>query len=190
MYEGGSLTDPAHIDLVANDCQASLLGALLASFAGRWIDHPSDIRVAENKLLQLATAQNVGFRVPRTLVSQNPVRVRSFLHGLNQPAIVKSVRGTPKAPLVTTAVVAEELADADIALCPATYQELVPGRRHIRANVFGDRVAAALIESDDLDWRPRSDNPTSPFTLDDDTKNKLQLVLQRLNLRMGIFDLK
>jgi hypothetical protein len=190
MYGGGTLRDPAHIDLVANDCQASLLGTLLASFKGRWIDHPSSIRAAENKILQLSLAQEVGLRVPRTLVSQDPESVRSFLAGLDCAAIVKSVRGTPKAPLVTTEVYIDRLTDRDISLSPAIYQELIPGSRHFRVNVFGDRVLPALIQSDELDWRPRPDNPTSSAKLDDETTHKLLRLLELLELRMGVFDLK
>lgn len=190
MYKGETLTEPAQIDLVANDCQATLMGIFLTSFRGAWIDHPSAIREAENKLLQLSVAQDLGFRIPRTLVSQDPARVRAFLAGLGGRAIVKSVRGTPKAPLITAEVTADALADADIALCPAIYQELIPGSRHIRANVFGDRAAAALIRSAELDWRPRSDNETTATSLDAETRIRLTRVLSRLRLRMGVFDLK
>ena len=47
-----------------------------------------------------------------------------------------------------------------------------------------------LIESTQLDWRQNLDVPCSPFELDDKVVAQLRRVLDQLNLRMGIFDLK
>src|ERR1700712_2421736 len=55
-----------------------LEGILLNEFQGRWVSHPVATRLAENKLVQLRAAQRAGLRIPSTLVSQDPVLVRSF----------------------------------------------------------------------------------------------------------------
>jgi len=75
-------------------------------------------------------------------------------------------------------------------LCPAIYQEYVPGTRHIRAQCFGDQVYAAAIESEALDWRPNLDVPFVSVKLDSSVEARLRDVLRRLGLRMGVFDLK
>lgn len=43
---------------------AGVLGAL---FQGKWVSHPEATSRAENKILQLAVARDVGFRVPKPL---------------------------------------------------------------------------------------------------------------------------
>ena len=75
-------------------------------------------------------------------------------------------------------------------MCPAIYQEYVPGDHHLRVHVFGDRVLTMLIESAQLDWRQNLDVPCRPYELDEKVVGQLRRVLDLLNLRMGIFDLK
>ncbi|GAA0388165.1 hypothetical protein GCM10009530_44060 [Microbispora corallina] len=184
------VTDPVDRELIDVDTATAALGMLLSEFRGRWVDHPASFWDAQNKIVQLRAAHDLGVRIPRTLVSQSPERVREFC-AAHPGAVVKAVHGVMRAP-VATATVSEELlaGDASIRLCPAIYQEFVPGRRHVRAQVFGDRVLAALLESDDLDWRPNLDIPAEEHRLPDRVEDDLRTILRRLNLRMGIFDLK
>jgi hypothetical protein len=74
--------------------------------------------------------------------------------------------------------------------CPAIYQEMIPGRRHLRLNCFGAEAFAAVIESDDLDWRSNLDVPIYSFDLPPELHRKAILILQTLGLEMGVFDLK
>src|SRR6478735_1106772 len=89
--------------LVANDCQAALLGALMTAFRGMWISPPEATRLAQNKLVQLHEAQAAGLRIPRTLVSQDPEQVRAFHEelGINPGVIVKPVHGAQDVPIMT-----------------------------------------------------------------------------------------
>ncbi|MGI5155472.1 ATP-grasp domain-containing protein [Microbispora sp. CA-102843] len=184
------VTDPVHRELIGVDTVTAALGMLLTEFRGRWVDHPSAFWDAQNKVVQLRAARDLGVRIPETLVSQSPERVREFC-AAHPGAVVKAVHGVMRAPVKTTTVSAELLADdAAIRLCPAIYQEFVPGRRHVRAQVFGDRVLAALLESDDLDWRPNLNIPAGEHRLPAAVEESLRAILRRLNLTMGIFDLK
>jgi len=178
-------------DIITNDCRSSIEGLLLNEFAGTWISSPQATRLAENKLVQLDHAQRAGFRVPRTLVSQNPAQIRGFCRELGNRAIIKSVKGTTKAGLLTLAVDDRILAcDEMLSLAPAMYQELIGGTRHIRANCFGDRVHAVQIETDALDWRPDLTVPMASVELPAEVNSRLLDVLRALGLRMGIVDLK
>jgi hypothetical protein len=88
--------------------------------------------------------------------------------------------------------VSEEMLDkADsLSICPACYQEYIPGDRHIRVNCFGEDVYAVQIESSDLDWRQNLDVPFSKFVVSPNLHSRLQHVLRALGLTMGVFDLK
>jgi hypothetical protein len=176
--------------VIDRNAAAALEGALLSEFTGRWVSDPRATRTAELKLVQLRAARAVGLRLPRTLVSQDPERVRRFCEEERFEVIVKTVAGSRTAPTMTGHVTPEILTDDAIALCPSIYQELVPGRRHLRVCCFGDDVHAAVLSTERLDWRYPHDFDAEPTELDGVTQRKLQELLAQLGLRMGIFDLK
>jgi glutathione synthase/RimK-type ligase-like ATP-grasp enzyme len=186
-----SLADDAARDLGGRDCRTTLFGIVLTWFTGTWVDHPESIRLAENKLIQLEAATDEGLRVPRTLVSQDPLTVRRFCRELDNRVGVKTVAGTPETPIMTGQVTAEMLrSDQAISVSPAIYQELVPGRRPLRICCFGERTYGAVLETDRLDWRYPLDATAAPYEVDGSIAAALQRVLRRLGLRMGVFDLK
>jgi glutathione synthase/RimK-type ligase-like ATP-grasp enzyme len=184
------LADPAQVDLVNNDCSAALAGALLTRFRGAWINDPVRAHYAENKLVQLRAAKAAGFRVPRTIVSQDPEEIRGFCHAHGQ-TIVKPVLGTRKTGLLTRLVTERHLSsDEAMMVAPAMYQEYIPGSRHVRAQCFGERVIAVVITSEVLDWRARLDSEMHPWAVPDHVRARLLDVLRALGLRMGVVDLK
>jgi len=185
------VTDPASIDVINNDCRFAMLGMLLNDFKGVWISDPQATRHAQNKLVQLRIAERIGFRTPRTLVSQNELAIQEFCSLLDNRVVVKVVRGAKSAPLLTTMIDPSALQEVDsIRLCPTMYQEFIPGTRHVRACCFGTTAYAALLESKDVDWRDNLDIPVSVFELPEPLKARLQAALKALGIKMGIFDLK
>ncbi|HZR46167.1 MAG TPA: hypothetical protein VFA47_05665 [Candidatus Manganitrophaceae bacterium] len=180
------------VDIIAKDCRATFAGIMLNEFHGVWINHPDASRNAENKLWQLRAAREAGLRVPRTLISQDPSRIREFCRSLDNQVIVKTVSGTFKAPLSPGKVDEALLAsDASLRLSPAIYQEQVPGNRHLRIQVFGEDIHAALITCDQLDWRFHLNKSTvEPYSLSPDFESRIHAVMRLLGLRMGIFDFK
>jgi len=186
-----NVIDPVHIDVINNECSVAMLGMLLSEFRGTWINHPLHTQIAQNKLVQLRAAESAGFRVPQTLVSQDVTAIKQFCEGLDYRVVVKPLVGTQQAPLFTTMATPEHLACEDsVALCPTMYQEYIAGHRHIRAQCFGDAVYSVMIESEDLDWRADLDVPFTVFDLTEEVKARLQKVLELLELKMGIVDLK
>ena len=185
------VTDPASIDLINNDCRFAAFGVLFNEFKGVWVSDPQATRHAQNKLVQLRVAEQVGFRTPRTLVSQNPEEIQNFCARLNNDVVVKVVRGAKKAPLLTARMHAEALREvASIQLSPTMYQEFISGTTHVRACCFGDAVYTALLDSADVDWRDNLCIPVTIGDLPDVVKTRLCRALRLLGLKMGIFDLK
>jgi glutathione synthase/RimK-type ligase-like ATP-grasp enzyme len=184
-------TDPVVADIINNDCRAALMGSTLADFAGRWVNHPFATILAELKLAQLRVAAAAGFRVPKTLVSQEPEAIRHFCDDCGGRVIVKPVRGTLKRMLLTEFVHGDSMPDdASLRVAPAIFQEYIPGDQHIRANCFGDIVHAVSICTSELDWRRNLKVPMKGITLSVDVTRRLRVMLDRLGLRMGIIDLK
>ncbi len=183
--------DESSVDLIHKDCAASILGSVLTQFSGQWVSEPFATTRAENKLYQLAVAQRVGFKVPKTIVSQNPDAIRTFCHELNNEVIVKPVRGSGKKPLFTRKIQTEHLENEyGMQATPATYQEAIDGFKHLRINCFGSTIKSVLIEADRLDWRENLDVPIYEYQLSQENQNKVYDLLKALDLRMGIMDCK
>jgi glutathione synthase/RimK-type ligase-like ATP-grasp enzyme len=185
------ITDPAEISLITNDCRAALWGIFLTEFKGIWISNPNATLLAENKIVQLAAARRAGFQVPRTLVSNDPKRIRAFCRELRNLVVVKPVRGAFNCQLFARMVRAEHLKSDDaLTLSPAIYQEFIPGNQHLRAHCFGDDVYTVSIESEDLDWRENTDVPIRISDCEGNVKSALRNVIRDLGLKMGVVDLK
>ena len=186
------VSDPTAIDVITGDCRVSAMGVMLSDFRGAWVSHPDATRRAENKLVQLRAARAAGFRIPRTLVSQNPERIREFAAALGGRVVVKSLTNTNHAALTAGVADAESLcSDRPLRLSPAIYQELIPGTRHLRVHGFGNEFRAALITCEQLDWRYHlADAAIEEYTLPSSIQSALSHVMRTLELRMGVFDLK
>lgn len=186
-----AVTDPQLRKLVIKDNRSALRGALLAAFRGTWISDPYATERAQNKLLQLTVAREVGLTVPRTLVSTDPTAVRDFTRAHGGTVIAKTLTGLLGTSLEAGRVTLDSLADDDEITVSATiYQEEVPGTDHLRVMVFGDSVHTARIRSHELDWRLANDMEVEPVSADARLEDALRQVTRRLGLRMGVFDVK
>jgi glutathione synthase/RimK-type ligase-like ATP-grasp enzyme len=183
--------DQNYQDHVTASISKMLMGVLLNEFHGNWISHPIATQISENKLVQLRAAQQAGIRIPATLISQDPELIRDFC-AAHPGAIVKSVTATRGTPFAVTSRVTPALLERDeiLSLSPSIYQECVPGVRHLRISLFGDRCDGALIEAEELDWRLDLTVPFRPYLLDSELEQRLRAVLRELGLVMGIFDVK
>jgi len=90
-----------------------------------------------------------GFRVPPTLISNDPEAVLAFKaeHGA---VIYKSMSGVRS--IVKTLDEADTERLADIRWCPVQFQALVPGT-DVRVHVIGTEAHATEISSDGVDYR-------------------------------------
>jgi hypothetical protein len=178
--------------LISNEWRAFTTGAVRDVFTGAWVNDPDRDALAGNKLVQLRAATAAGFDVPPTLVSSVPDDVVRFTDRMGGAVIAKKLVGAPPAPLATVVVTAEDLVAhrSSIAACPTMYQQVVPGRRHLRINCFGESVHAFLIESDLLDWRRDLTVPFVPYDLDEHVQDALRRTLAVLGLRMAVMDAK
>lgn len=186
-----SISNDDHRNLINNNCSTALTGSLQTVFRGKWISDPQATDRASNKLVQLKAARQAGFRIPATLVTQIPSKVKNFYDEYHGKIIVKPVSSIAGPLLFTQFVKKEHIRNEEsIRICPATYQEYIDGNRHIRLNCFGSNSYAAIIESNDLDWRPNLNVPIIPWTVSSDLHARVRKTLDILGLEMGIVDLK
>jgi glutathione synthase/RimK-type ligase-like ATP-grasp enzyme len=166
-----------------------------------WVNSFEGQRLANDKVRQLVYARDAGFRIPKTLVSNNVGDIRAFVRSL--PAVVHKMF-TPTswknderyARARTTLVSKEHLEQEEsLRLCPGVFQERILKRVEIRATFMGEKCFAVEIDpkdSDDgiCDWRsiPEADWRIRTTTLPGEVYARCVEVMHRLGIVFGCFD--
>jgi hypothetical protein len=193
--------DPGVYDFCLREARAALIGGLMTSVP-RWMSHPTMVWQAEHKPFQIAMANRLGLRTPRTIVTNDPERVRDSFREFKS-MVVKPVRSGhlfnegKEYSIFTSRLLEEHLIEIDRARwSPAIYQELVPKLFDVRVTVVGTRVFAALIDSQsdpaaEIDWRQTNNAqlPHYPAVLPDGLVAKILNLMQALQLSFGAIDL-
>lgn len=193
--------DSGIYDFCLRENRAAFLGGLLTQRT-RWMSHPSDVWRAEFKPNQLKIAQEVGMRIPKTIVSNDPVIIRRTFREFG-PLIVKPARsghfwqGGEEFSIFTCPITEEHLdALQDAKWAPSIYQELIPKRFDIRVTCVGSKLFTAAIHSQtdpaaEVDWR-RTENPELPHSsieLPAQIADQIRKLMQCLQLEFGCIDL-
>lgn len=165
-----------------------------------WVNHPDRNRVAGSKMLQLKAAGELGFRIPRTLVTNDPGKVREF-HRLCGGAVIykpfnSGFFADSQKVCYTTPLQGPDLERLDlIRLTPGLFQENVPKRFELRVTIIGRRVFATEIHSQgrDLsrdDWRAADveDLRHVPHRLPGELERRCVAFLERFGLAYGAMD--
>jgi hypothetical protein len=150
-----------------NELQHTLQG-LWVSLQCYWMSFPFNIRLASYKLGQLKRASQLGFKVPRTLITTDPDSAKDFYELCNNKIIYKVLSIAMLGPnsnqsksraVYTTPIEASQLTllnkDWNV---PCQFQEYIPKRLELRVTVIGDELFAAEIHSQAhertrKDWR-------------------------------------
>src|SRR5205085_10153064 len=78
-------------DRAANEQWQAFLEGFASITGPRWISEPAAIRSAEDKPGQLALAQELGLKVPETLITNRPSAAASFIKTTGDEGIAKTV---------------------------------------------------------------------------------------------------
>jgi hypothetical protein len=149
---------------------------------------------AELKPFQLFAAQEVGLRIPRTLVSNDPAEIREFVASLGGEAIFKALSPTPFQFTATTVLELHHLDLLEsVTLAPTVFQERIHADRHLRITIVDDRVFTAAIEpvreEGKLDWRLDRDPRMERFELPRSIEERVLALRRHLGLRFGAIDM-
>jgi len=168
-----------------------------------WMSHPRAVKEASYKPRQLQLALECGFKIPPTLVSNDPQKIARFFTAHSGDVIHKAIygssfakRGLRKLPIYTQLVPREALRDlASLSQCPVIYQPRIPKRYDIRVTVVGDEVFPAEIHSQEsemskLDFR-RYDFENTPYKVHELPRaigDGCRLMMKSFGLNYGAFD--
>ncbi len=196
--------DPSFRAGCARESSAAL-DAFLSAFSGaRWVDPRGVVAAAEDKPGQLREARAAGLTIPRTLVTNDPARVRAFRQRLGDVAMVTKMLSAlstsmeGRSSFVHTSLVEDaDLDDLDgLRLCPMVFQELVPKRVelrviHVAGALFTGAIDASGSARGAIDWRlARADEARwARASMPDGVAERLRAVMRALGLTYGAIDL-
>lgn len=193
--------EPCVYDYCLQKNRSVLLGSILG-LQTQWMNHVAAVWQSEFKPYQLSLAARLGFLIPRTVITNDPNRIREAFRDFNG-MIIKPARSGHISQngqdfsIFTSRVLDEHLPELESArLCPAIYQELIPKRFDVRVTVVGKKIFAAAIDSQSdpdaaIDWR-QTKNPNLPhdrITLPQDLARLILELMNHLGLAFGAIDL-
>lgn len=179
----------------------TVLQSVISFIDDKWLNHPREISRAEDKLQQLRIAKDIGFRIPLTVVTNDPKIVKAHIQ--QNDTVVKPIRralfennGCQSVTFTTRVDHIDEGMEESIRACPFIVQELIKKRFDVRVTVVGDSVFAVAIHSQghsetQVDWRRggHSDLPHEAIELPMEISSLCREVVRRQSLRFGAIDL-
>lgn len=171
-----------------------------------WLNHPRDVWLASNKVLQLATAVELGLPVPRSLVSNSPEDIETFAVGASKHGLVaKAVKHgfTERDGRIVLAGTQEFSPEAltrpgVASSIPLVVQDRVPKRCDVRVvvvdrDVFPVRIHSDISSQAAPDWRLQQLDGAEllhePFDLPADVEEACRRLPALFGLRYSSMDL-
>lgn len=193
---------PGDLPIARRECR-HLLSSLyhLVAPDAFWVNPLASHPRADFKPVQLEAAVRAGLAVPRTLISNDPPRIRRFLEELRGQAVFKPFQTSQwetedlTAILLTSEVTAEDLpGDETLRLTPGIFQERVDKAYELRVTVMGAHAVTARLLSQEsaetrLDWRlPGAEVRIEPDHLSQDVEEACRRLMTNLGIVTGCFD--
>jgi glutathione synthase/RimK-type ligase-like ATP-grasp enzyme len=186
----------SHRLFAANEAHEALTG-LWQSMDANWINDPSLDLIAQRKAYQLKVAQQVGLRIPGTLMTNDPDEARKFVDARGYRDVVyKSFSSTEEEWRETRLLKEDELGLLDhVQHAPVIFQHYVEARYDLRITAVGDRLFPAAIHSQQTGYKVdcRIDIAAAeiePVDLPEEISVKLLALKQRLGLTYGAIDMR
>ena len=190
------ITRPAHRLFAVNEAQEALYG-LWHTLDAFWVNDPTRDLVAHRKPFQLLMAQDVGLRIPVTLITNDPAEARSFVDARGYRGVVyKAFSATETEWRETRLLRREELPLLDhVRYAPVIFQEYIEALYDLRVTVVGDEVLAAAIHSQEtaysVDFRMDIENAeVEAVSLPSEVEGAVRSLMARLGLVYGAIDMR
>ncbi len=135
--------------LIKKDIYALITG-IADSFEGTVLTRPSVLRMAENKILQLRYATDLGIRMPKSLITNSMDVSNEFI--LNDSIIKPLSTGKVDGEVYFTHMITGITRRID--KTPIYLQEYISKSYEVRITIVKEKVYTVKIECDDkVDWR-------------------------------------
>lgn len=180
-----SLEDSDQQRIAFNDSM-STLRSLIQACPARWINSWQAYQFHKEKPLQLSKVKQIGIKIPKTLISNDPKQVTEFSRS-QEKAIFKPVYGGAHTQFVTETHLDSKRLSLALSLSPVTIQEYIPGT-NIRSYVIGESVYSAEIRSHSLDFREDGHAELISITLPEAVRQQCLTIMKVLMLKWTAID--
>lgn len=162
-----------------------------------WVNPIDKVSVAENKLLQLRVARKIGFRIPKTLISSDVMKLRDFAAANAAGTICKPIfhglffDGVDRYSIYTRRVTPESFQSEEADIGPVLLQEEIPRKCDVRVTYIGRECFVAEVHGAPgiVDWRdPDLAVRFLPSSIGPDLDAMCRAMLDELGLIYGAFD--
>ena len=191
-----AITDPDDRSFAYGECHAAISG-LWPCLDARWMNDPDRDERAARKAWQLKVAAGLGLRIPRTLITNEPVHAAEFIEQEGPAGVIyKAFSATERAWRETRLLRPDEREHLNaVRYAPVIFQEHVKVRADLRVTMVGERIFAAEIVGApggyDVDYRmAMHEAAIRPHTLPEPVADQLNRLMQALGLEYGAIDLR
>ena len=162
--------------------------SLYSALQCNWVNSLEAIKMHRTKAFQLYTLAQNGFRVPKTLISNDAEEIVKFAEKNNYDLIYKPVQGGFHTKVLTKDdLTAERLKSFKTGA--VQFQEKLDGT-DIRVYVIGDKVFAAEIRAKTIDFRSDNDAKIVPIEIPKQIENQCLNILDLFKLKFTGIDIK
>lgn len=182
--------------------QTLLLGWLDGLAVPRWINHPRQVLESENKVFQHRWARAAGLKLPATLITNDPERVRRFFDEVGGRMVTKVLGSLSKSMdrsgrfVPTSDVSREDLEALDsLRFGPMIFQEKVEKALELRVQYVAGQAFVGAVDArrsarGGTDWRlaEAAEVRWQPATLPPEVLRKLDRLMSSLGLLAGAAD--
>ena len=174
----------------------SFLRGLMTFDNINWVNYPQSTFLSESKPYQLKIASNIGFKVPKTLITNKipPKNIYGETVAIKtlEPAIFNIEN--KESFIYTNILKFNELKKYDLSTTPIILQEAIVPKIDIRVTVINNDVYPVSIKHEnagiDGDWRRRKEDiDYELIELPKNIEEKCINLLKKLDLKFGCIDL-
>lgn len=173
---------------------------MFSSIQANWLSVPSKVYEAENKILQLKIAKEIGFIIPQTLITNSKEKLKEFYKECENEMILKPIRQTRiqyknGASFIFTNPVPNQFIDEleNYDLTPCIFQKSIHKEYELRITVVGEMVFSAAVNSQEdqetiYDWRKKK-LKFYQIEIPKEIEEKCIALVKALNLQFGAIDM-
>jgi glutathione synthase/RimK-type ligase-like ATP-grasp enzyme len=171
--------------------------------SAKWINPINHARSTNTKLHQLKIAAEVGFDIPDSLFSNDPLKIKDFINSYGKGCVVYKQLcpvywvGEDYMRVAYTREISEEMLPSDPILqsTPGIYQSKIEKDYELRVTYFGDVSIAVKLDSQmheegRMDWRliPAHKLTIERYDLPGEIDKKCKEFMKKLGVNFGCFD--
>jgi glutathione synthase/RimK-type ligase-like ATP-grasp enzyme len=168
-----------------------------------WINSPGSTIQANDRVEQLSIAKSLGFNIPSTLITNDPIEAHNFYNACHGNIVLKALHhhvieiNNKVFYMYTHTVQKRDLSIFnDLVYAPSILQQRLDKRSELRITVVGEKVFAVEIDSqsnakgrDDMHRCQLSDLPKREINLENKIRNRCVKLTNILGLKYAAIDL-